>query len=954
MILAPFKWIVALFFNWSQTLFNDPGWAVVGMSVLLSLLLTPLYVWIERRKNSDKAKSAPMQAEIDKIEAVYKGRERYYYTREIQRRYRYSPWTAMIPTLGLLVQIPFLLAAYHYLSELPLFNGISFGYIKDLSKPDTIAVVAGLPINLLAILMTVINLVSGWRYAESGKPKERIQYMSVAAIFLFLLYNCAASVVLYWTLSNALSFVRSEIFFRKREETAPATAKTWSCVHVQVFSSWFFILALALAGYCFCVSAALPSSVSARALIAAVDDAGVLMLLLAWTCFAVWRAFEQRRDGAHGGSSSVLGRWQMRLVALFLLLVVLDRFTLCPLGESQLLSYFSVRAWRLMGVVIAVGFACQIPSVLKLVSLVRLPTCTRASGFASLAAFLYVACVILIWHPLLVYASEPQSFATSAWGIVGKGLGWAAAIGVGFILAWKMFLKRLAAVLTTVGLVFVGFVVLTYLFILPFDVGTLQGAELVNLKGMFCTGAEYLLEGIGLVTLLFVAIMLVAKLGSKGLAATFVVLHLVVIIQAGGKILSHGGAGAAVARASEGVEPIKLSRTGHNIVVFMLDMVQGHSFHHVQDDPELARHLTGFTWFPNAVSIANMTCPSMPAVYGGPDFAPDKLNLDDRPLNVKASEIMRNFKTEFEKRGFAFRHYNCNLAVFGNELTRISPLFDRKYLSGVMGRPDYHGKSGMLGILRANALMQAVPFALKPMIYNNGKWRGCSVPGESYRSFSQEHLFYEALPRITQACESGSGGNLNFFHVEATHNPWGIPSGNGKIVRADNVQMLKWIMRQLGAYFEWMKRNGVYDNTRIILVSDHGLVNMEKDTYKPENDPMQNKQLWAKLVGDLQPQWVLQDQKIQMLNCLMAVKDFDDQGPFRRSDLLVSNADVRGLLESEKFADMLHSLPSVRDAYIVRPPSGGVGFQELKTMEVLVHFKIRNSVFDLMNWERVK
>ena len=78
MLLIPFKWIVELFFTWSNALFNDPGWAVVGMSIMLSLLLTPLYVWIERRKNADKAKSAPMQAEIDKIEAVYTGRERFY------------------------------------------------------------------------------------------------------------------------------------------------------------------------------------------------------------------------------------------------------------------------------------------------------------------------------------------------------------------------------------------------------------------------------------------------------------------------------------------------------------------------------------------------------------------------------------------------------------------------------------------------------------------------------------------------------------------------------------------------------------------------------------------------------------------------------------------------------------------------------------------------------------
>ena len=60
MILAPFRLVVSLLFRASYAVFHNPGWAVVGMSVLLSLLLTPLYVWIERRKNANRVSEAPM------------------------------------------------------------------------------------------------------------------------------------------------------------------------------------------------------------------------------------------------------------------------------------------------------------------------------------------------------------------------------------------------------------------------------------------------------------------------------------------------------------------------------------------------------------------------------------------------------------------------------------------------------------------------------------------------------------------------------------------------------------------------------------------------------------------------------------------------------------------------------------------------------------------------------
>lgn len=970
MLLIPFKWIVELFFTWSNALFNDPGWAVVGMSIMLSLLLTPLYVWIERRKNADKAKSAPMQAEIDKIEAVYTGRERFYYTREIQRRYKYSPWAAMIPTLGLLVQIPFLLAAYHYLSELPIFSGVSFLYIKDLAKPDTIATVGGLPINLLAILMTLINLVSGWRYAESGKPKERIQYMAVAAIFLFLLYNCAASVVLYWTLSNALSFARSEIFFRQKGASAKGCKSRCQIPFGAILSfAWF--AAVFCACYSFCAVQVMDGSVlSLRKVIVSFDRCGATFLLLAWIFMELFAGMIGRNCDCNdtrnrgGGFLDVCRRIFAWGAGMSVFLIFLVACTDCPIEKDPILHYFSERAWPIVGCFAAAAFILRFSVLRRMVSiLLPLLAAKKTTFWSGFFALLYVVGVVAAWHPLLVYASEPQSFTTTPWKIALGGIKWIVLVSAIYSVVWRFCLNKVLKAILESFLVWLAIVFFAYLFILPLDVGTLQGAELVGAEGMVRGLDAYVMDALALAVLGIVVVCAVRKLPCRIVASAFLILHAVVIIQGVAKCLKASSADVSVSASAAQPDfdnsadnaTVRLSKKHKNIVVFLLDMVQGHSFTNVFTDGQISQKLDGFVWYPNSVSIANMTCPSMPAIYGGMDFAPDKLNADaNRTLNAKASDAMHGLRDDFKKRGFRFVHYNCNLAVFGNDLTRISPLYDKALLSRATGKPDYFGVSRMLEILRCNALLQASPLVLRPFIYNGGRWRGCGLSDYgSYRPFSDEHMFYEALPKLTELAD-GDEGFFNFFHVEATHNPWGIPDAEGKIRRTDNVGVLKWMVARLGEYFEWMKRHGVYDNTRIVLISDHGLVNMSKGEFDPATDPMKNRQLWKKFTAGISDCRMLQEQKIQMLNNLLVIKDYNEGASLRCDGRIMSNSDLKTILECEHVTKTVATLPLEREAFVTVPPSDGSGFQANKTMDILLHFRIKNNVFDLANWELVK
>ena len=214
-------------------------------------------------------------------------------------------------------------------------------------------------------------------------------------------------------------------------------------------------------------------------------------------------------------------------------------------------------------------------------------------------------------------------------------------------------------------------------------------------------------------------------------------------------------------------------------------------------------------------------------------------------------------------------------------------------------------------------------------------------------------MFYEALPRLTKVNDEREGF-FNFFHVEVTHNPWGIPMPDGRFVQTDNVGVLKWMIMQLNSYFKWMKDNGVYDNTRIVLVSDHGLVNMRPNEYDPANDPIRNQHLWGKLTKGVRNHWMLQKQKIQMLNCLLAVKDYNDRGKLKCDGRLMSNADLRDLLESVSIAERASQMPQEREAYVVVPPADGSGIQWHKSMDIILSFIIKDNVFDLANWRRVK
>jgi YidC/Oxa1 family membrane protein insertase len=159
----------------------------------------------EKLQQAERNKQNQLRPSKNKINAVFKGDKRYMLLATLYRQNNYHPIHALRSSLGLLIQVPFFIAAYHYISNLEILNGQSFLFINNLGEPDSL--IKG--INILPIIMTVINIISGIIYTSGFSKQDKIQIHCLAALFLILLYNSPAALVLYWTCNNIFNLVKN-------------------------------------------------------------------------------------------------------------------------------------------------------------------------------------------------------------------------------------------------------------------------------------------------------------------------------------------------------------------------------------------------------------------------------------------------------------------------------------------------------------------------------------------------------------------------------------------------------------------------------------------------------------------------------------------------------------------------------------------------------------------------
>lgn len=371
-----------------------------------------------------------------------------------------------------------------------------------------------------------------------------------------------------------------------------------------------------------------------------------------------------------------------------------------------------------------------------------------------------------------------------------------------------------------------------------------------------------------------------------------------------------------------------LSKNGRNVVIIMCDRAIGPILPYVFNEiPSLNSTYDGFVYFSNTVSFGSHTNSAIPAMLGGYEYTPDKINSrTDKSLSEKHEEALLLLPRLFTEAGY--------------DATIINPPY-----AGYQWYPDLHVFDSLKNVkaysiknayvpeeikekykvettvsFRHNLFCYSVfissPVVFQKYLYDGGMYNetrrtspsnlvvqlqnGTSSSEGNVQSFLWNYYAMKSLSDMTKI-NTGDSNNYVFFATDLTHDtqllsePSYIPADivdnseydkahmdrfvlDGKTMKMNDIldythyQCNAAAYLSIGNWLEHLKTNNCYDNTRIIIISDHG--------YNLGN--------FQELLPDIKG--ISFDG--EAFAPVLLVKDFGSHGKLKTSEVFMTNADM--------------------------------------------------------------
>lgn len=838
LFIAPLEfWMQkALMWGFEQT--HTWGWAIIVMSLVVNFVILPIYMKAESWQEEERAIRKSFEAKEAMIKATFKGQERFAMISTMHRQAGFSPFLAMRSSIGFFLQIPFFFAAYHFLSHFEPLQGVAFMGLADLSKPDEMFHIGSFAINVMPILMTVINLVSALVYTQNMSRKDKIQLYGMAALFLVLLYDAASGLVLYWTFNNIFSLCKNIVydlyhrFGRKTIESIkqcfPKHKATNEVFPQSSFMSGYLVFLWGISAIFALLSSNQMDLISdaTKVQLSFISDIGFVL-----TGFAC-------------------------LVELVLLKVWKHHKVL--LAFSLLVLYYGLNTWfkwQFTGAnrhyfALIAGLLFLIP-VIGLTHLrcnlnMLLMRGKNAIGLYT-PAVSWLIILVTAYLPIQAFCTAPELFSPTAdvlalllkYSVIGIVFFWVLDKVFKFFNA-ENFAGYFFSLLTLLFTI--------YAFLLPMDVGTIDAFQISDPAPLYLT--KNLLVDFVVLILFFAGFIWLTRQGKVTLIRNVFIICCVLglgsstlsLWQSRGQWQTESDS-TTVTLPSYNDRLLGFSKDKTNIVVVMLDAFSGSHIDILFNEyPELKDQYRGFVWYRNMLASGDSTVSSLPSIICGEKCAPWSLNENETDKSL-AEKINRYYAETLNKFGPQF-----DIAIHERnwlEPNRLSDLVDDdilairfmgdSYLNRYLQTNDITlGRGSSDSFLLAVSLFNSVPWSMKNLVYKDGRWIENLMPKSDtlvVRAL-REYAFIDGLADLSNT--NATKATYKFFDNEITHHPWLMDaktctvSAKPKIykTRQDNADELHLAnemcaLKALSRWINWMKSEGIFDNTMIILVSDH-------------------------------------------------------------------------------------------------------------------------------------
>ena len=109
--IQPLVLLIECIFTIMSRLFGNYGLAIIMVSIVINLLILPLYKRSDAMQEQERKKQKDMEHWVKHIRKTFKGDERFMMLSTYYRQQEYQPLNAIMCSLSLLLQIPFFIAA---------------------------------------------------------------------------------------------------------------------------------------------------------------------------------------------------------------------------------------------------------------------------------------------------------------------------------------------------------------------------------------------------------------------------------------------------------------------------------------------------------------------------------------------------------------------------------------------------------------------------------------------------------------------------------------------------------------------------------------------------------------------------------------------------------------------------------------------------------------------------
>ena len=825
LIIRPLYLLFEFVFVKAYSLIGNYGLTIIVLSLTINFLVLPLYRRADAMQVEERDKEKAMERWIKHIKKTFTGDERYMMLTTYYRQNNYRPTDSLKGTISLLLQVPFFIAAYRFLSGLEQLRGVSFGPLRDLGAPDAMFSVLGITINVLPILMTTFNFISGAIYTKGMPAKNKIQLYGMALIFLALLYRSPSGLVFYWTLNNLFSLIKN-IFYKLKNPAKVLSVLAAVCSPL-LFILFFFIhpaqtIRKKLFIILFCI---------------------VLLLPLAFRSFASRIRWERIAAGQRRSNNYWPG-----VIYLTLLIGTLIPSAVIASSPADFIDWANYR-----NPLVYVG------------------------GTLSIAAG-----VFLIWFSVFYMLADKQYKVLIAGGV------------------WVL------ALVFTIDYMFFGT-----------NLGNMSSELVLNNEPVYPASAMVL----NFVLICFIALLMMVVFFKfeKIVPIAYLALLVGTVVLSGNNVIKSQRTVISLSesyRESNAEQlSIPLSKNGNNVIVFMLDRSVGRYLPYLMNEkPELKEKLSGFTYYHNTVSTGTSTNTGSAGLFGGYEYSAYNMNVrSDELLADKQNEALKVMPVIFDDNDYEVTVCDPPYAGY-SDYPDLSIYDEYPGISAyhANGRFDTGLKAERRNLVQRNffcySVFKVMPLGLQKIFYNGGKYNNTSNPDTDYtEKFINAYSVLTNLPVVTEILEDDTDTFL-MINNDTAHEPCQLQTPDYiPVAHVDNTEFEKansgrftldgvtlrtdtnWRLvhyyadmaafLQLGRWFDYLKQQGVYDNTRIIVVSDHGYgLDQFSDMYSKEGFDLE---------------W---------FNPVLLFKDFDAE-EFTQSEEFMSNADtpvlaMSGLIEN--------------------------------------------------------